>query len=246
MSCTSTSAQSRLLRSPTRNRARSRTMARAVSMVWSVRGRVPARRARCRARSMACAHESTAGRRAAGVASMRRWRRPAASRSAWSVGRARPCSTRKSCRARARLPIDRPGWRARSSTAVGWLGCSSASSRPSVVIIVQVRPTQCRAARSAMNSRSQAGGSSKLGDQVLALDEGPVRVALPARRAQPEPGMAQHPATAAARLGWLLAGPGPGTRAAPAGGLAQQAGSPAARAGPLGGAGGVPAPAAPT
>ena len=200
MSCTSTSAQSRLLRSPTRNRARSRTMARAVSIVWSVRGSVPARRARCRARSMDSAHESTAGRRAAGVASMRRWRRPAASRSAWSVGRARPCSTRKSSRARARLPIDRPGWRARSSTAVGWLGCSSASSRPSVVIIVQVRPTQCRAARSAMNSRSHAGGSSSSAIRFSPWTKG--RSGLRCQHAEHNPSPAWRSTRPQLRHGW--------------------------------------------
>ena len=57
-------------------------------------------------------------------------RRPAASCSAWSVGSARPRSVKKSSSDRASDPIDRPGRRARSSTACGWFGCSSVSSRP--------------------------------------------------------------------------------------------------------------------
>ena len=64
----------------------------------------------------------TAGRSEAGAASMRRCRRPAANRSAWSVGSARCRSTKKSCSPRASDPIDRPGRRARSSTACGWFG----------------------------------------------------------------------------------------------------------------------------
>jgi hypothetical protein len=44
------------------NRARSRTVASAVSIVSSSRGMVPARRARSRARSMNAANDSAAGR----------------------------------------------------------------------------------------------------------------------------------------------------------------------------------------
>ena len=62
------------------------------------------------------------------TASMRRRRRPAASRSSWSVGSARPRAVKKPSRARAREPIDRPGRRARSSTACGWPGCPSSSN----------------------------------------------------------------------------------------------------------------------
>lgn len=54
--------------------------ARAASMVLSVRGRVPAFRARSRARSMNSANACTCSRNGSGVASMRRRRRPAASR----------------------------------------------------------------------------------------------------------------------------------------------------------------------
>ncbi|MFI7360192.1 hypothetical protein ACIBTP_40545 [Streptomyces avidinii] len=89
-SCTSVSAQSCFPRSPARNRARSRTMASAASMVASVRGSVPARRDRSRERIMKSEKDSTESRRGSGSATTRHCRRPAASRSAWSVAIARP------------------------------------------------------------------------------------------------------------------------------------------------------------
>jgi len=42
------------------------------------------------------------------------------------------------------------------------------------------------------------------GDEVAALDEGPVGVALPARRAQAEPGMAPHLSASGTGPRWLL------------------------------------------
>lgn len=144
---TSVRAQSCLLRVRVRKRARSRAMARAASMVLSVRVRVPALRARSRARSMDSANAWTCGRSGSGVASMRRWRRPAASRCAWSVGSVRPRWVKKPSRARARDPIDRPGRRARFSRAWGWLAYESSRSRPRALIMVQARLAQCRSAR---------------------------------------------------------------------------------------------------
>ena len=48
---------------------------------------------------------------------------------------------------RASDPIDRPGRRARSNTACGWFDCSSVNNRPSMLIIVEARPGQYRAAK---------------------------------------------------------------------------------------------------
>ena len=79
---TSTVDQSCFPRSPLRNSARSRSVANATSMVRSLRGNVPALRARALAVSSDSANEATAGRSETGTASMRRSRRPAASRSA--------------------------------------------------------------------------------------------------------------------------------------------------------------------
>ena len=80
MSAGCTVDQSVLERSSTRNLAKSRTLARLPSMVESVRGRVPARIARCRDPTMRSQNSSTPARSGSGVASTRRWRRPAARR----------------------------------------------------------------------------------------------------------------------------------------------------------------------
>jgi len=119
MSATSTSAQSCLPRCESRKQARSRTIATAASMVRSARGRVPARRARSLAFNMKSANSETATRIPGGVVSMRFCRRPAASRSDWSVQIANPRSVKKASSARASDPIERPGRRDRSSTRCG-------------------------------------------------------------------------------------------------------------------------------
>lgn len=115
----STVAQSCFPRSLFKNEAKSRTAVSAASMVESLRGSVPARRARALAVSMNSANPAIAGRSGSGAASIRRCRRPAASRSFWSVGIASPCSVKKSCIDLASGPMERPERRALSSRDCG-------------------------------------------------------------------------------------------------------------------------------
>ncbi|HEY0452763.1 hypothetical protein [Actinophytocola sp.] len=72
-----------------------------------------------RARSIESAKLATAGRNGSGTSLTRRCRRPAANWSAWLVGRAKRRLVKKSSNARASGPMERPGMRARSSSAAG-------------------------------------------------------------------------------------------------------------------------------
>ena len=172
MSLTSTSAQSCLPRCESRKQARSRTTANAVSMVRSARGRVPARRARSRELTMEPANSETPRRIPGGVASMRLCRRPAASRSDWSVTIANPRSVKKASSTRASDPIERPGRRDRSRTCCGWLECGSCSSRASAVISAHARAGHWQAARWATKSSSQSGGSASRAARVSPRTKG--------------------------------------------------------------------------
>ena len=208
ISAMSTSAQSCLLRWVSRKQARSRTVANADSMVRSARGRVPARRARSRARSMDSAKTATAARIPAGAPSIRFLRRPAASRWSWSVAIARPRWVKNVSRARASDPIDRPGRRARSSMLCGWLGCSSSSNRDSVVISTQARPGQWWAARYATKSSSQSGGSVSRAASVSPRTNGRSGWRCQHRPHMPRPAWRRNSPQLAQMRGGSFAGPG--------------------------------------
>ena len=117
ISSTATTAHSCFDRSVAKKRARSRAMPRLCSMVMSLRGRVPALRARSRERTRWSAKAPTAGRRLSGTAWTRRCRRPAARRASWSRPKAKPSTRKNSSRDRANAPADRPERRERSKRA---------------------------------------------------------------------------------------------------------------------------------
>ncbi len=110
----------------------------------------------------------TTGRNGSGVPSTRRCRRPAASRAGWSRPKASSWSTKNSSSVRAKAPAERPGRRDRSSSAWGWSGPLSRSSRPTAVIITQARSMQCRSAAKSANSPSHHGGSGSAAARLSA------------------------------------------------------------------------------
>ncbi len=210
MSCTSAVAQSSFPRSAARKTARSRTAARRSSIVLSARGRVPARRARSRAVRHAAANAATAGRSGPGTASILRCRRPAASRSAWSVGTAMPRSTKNACRVRAREPGDvpRPGSRERSSRACGCRDPLSASSRPSWPTRPAARDGVNPVAAKAAKPASQAGGSSSRAARLLAATSGRPGFFCQQRPHRPSPEWRRSSPHPAQTRGGSFGGPG--------------------------------------
>ena len=151
-----------------------------------------------------------AGRSGPGTASIRRCRRPAASRSAWSVGRARPRVTKKVSRVRAKVPGDRPrpSSRDRSSRACGCRDPPSASSRPSWPIRPAAREGANPAAAQPAKSPSQEGGSSSRAARLLAATNGRCGFFCQQRPHRPDPQWRRSSPHPAQMRGGSLGGPG--------------------------------------